>query len=278
MNDYERIARVIRYLDERHADQPNLNTLAGHVGLSRHHFHRLFASWAGITPKEFLQCLTLTHAKGLLQNGKSVLDASLDTGLSSPSRLHDLCVTLEAASPGEVKSGGEGWTILVGFADSPFGKCLIGQGPRGICHISFVESNREDVALAEVEACWPRARRHRDDAVVSQLAGRIFHRAAVKDSSTPLRAFVRGTQFQVHVWRALLKIQRGTLVSYGKLAGILKRPDAARAVGSAVGQNPLAYLIPCHRVIRETGALGGYRWGEVRKQAILACENPPRSA
>jgi AraC family transcriptional regulator of adaptative response/methylated-DNA-[protein]-cysteine methyltransferase len=278
MNDYERIARVIRYLDERHTDQPNLATLARHVGLSQHHFHRLFTSWAGITPKDFLQCLTLTHAKGLLQNGKSVLDASLDAGLSSPSRLHDLCVNLEAASPGEVKSGGEGWTIVVGFADSPFGKCLIGESPRGICHISFFESNQEDAALAEVQACWPRARWHWDDAVVGQLANRIFHPAAIKkESSTPLRAFVRGTQFQVRVWRALLKIQRGTRISYGGLATILNQPAAARAVGSAVGQNSLAYLIPCHRVIRETGAIGGYRWGEVRKQAILAWENSPSS-
>jgi len=273
MNDYERIARVIRYLDERHTDQPNLATLAGHVGLSQHHFHRLFTSWAGITPKDFLQCLTLTHAKGLLQNGKSILDASFDTGLSSPSRLHDLCITLEAASPGEVKSGGKGWTIIVGFADCPFGKCLLGESPRGICHISFVESNHEDAALAEVEACWPRARTRRDDETVGQLANRIFHRVAIQDSSTPLRAFVRGTQFQVRVWRALLKVQPGTLVSYGGLATILNRPTAARAVASAVGQNPLGYLIPCHRVIRETGALGGYRWGEVRKQAILAWEH-----
>lgn len=273
MNDYERVARVIQYLDERHTDQPNLATLARHVGLSQHHFHRLFTSWAGITPKDFLQCLTLTHAKGLLQNGKSILDASLDTGLSSPSRLHDLCVTLEAASPGEVKSGGEGWTIVVGFADTPFGKCLIGESPRGICHISFIESNQEDAALAEVQACWPRALRHRDDAAVSHLANRIFHRAAIKDSSTPLRAFVRGTQFQVRVWQALLKVQPGTLVSYGGLARILNQPTASRAVGSAVGQNSLAYLIPCHRVIRETGALCGYRWGKVRKQVILTWEN-----
>ena len=218
MNDYERVARVIQYLDERHTDQPNLTTLARHVGLSQHHFHRLFTSWAGITPKDFLQCLTLAHAKELLQNGKSVLDATLDAGLSSPSRLHDLCVTLEAASPGEVKSGGGEWTIVVGFADCPFGKCLIGESPRGICHISFVESNQEDAALAEVQACWPRARWHRDDAVVGQLANRIFHPAAIKDSSTPLRAFVRGTQFQVRVWRALLKVESGTLGSYGGLA------------------------------------------------------------
>jgi AraC family transcriptional regulator of adaptative response/methylated-DNA-[protein]-cysteine methyltransferase len=273
MNDYERIARVLRYLDENHTDQPDLATLARHVGLSTHHFHRLFTSWAGITPKDFLQCLTVTHAKELLRQGRSVLDATLDTGLSSPSRLHDLCISLEAASPGEVKSGGEGWTITVGFADSPFGKCLIGEGHRGLCHLSFVDSNNKSAALAGVKSQWPRAHLQRDDTAVSQLANRIFARTPVGKSLAPLRAFVRGTPFQVRVWRALLQVQRGTLVSYGGLAAAVGRPTAARAVGSAVGQNPLAYLIPCHRVIRETGVLGDYRWGQVRKRGILAWEN-----
>lgn len=275
MNDYERIARIIRYLDKSHADQPNLTTLARHVGLSQHHFHRLFTSWAGITPKDFLQCLTLTHAKELLRNGKSVLDTTLATGLSSPGRLHDLCINLEAASPGEVKSGGEGWTITAGFAESPFGKCLIVESPRGICHISFVESGHEDAALTEVQAQWSRARLQRNDTVAHRLANRIFHQTSVKKSSAPLRVFVRGTPFQVRVWRALLQVQSGTLVSYGGLAVTIDKPTAARAVGSAVGQNPLAYLIPCHRVIRETGVLGDYRWGQVRKRAMLAWETSP---
>jgi AraC family transcriptional regulator, regulatory protein of adaptative response / methylated-DNA-[protein]-cysteine methyltransferase len=278
MNDYERIARIIRYLDERHTDQPDLTTLAKHVGLSQHHFHRLFTSWAGITPKDFLQCLTLTHAKEMLRQGKSVLDAALDTGLSSPSRLHDLCISLEAASPGEVKSGGEGWTITIGFADSPFGKCLVGESHRGLCHLSFLDSNDKSAALAEVKSQWPRAHLHRDDIAASQLANRIFHPTTVKNSQIPLRAFVRGTPFQVRVWRALLQVQRGTLVSYGGLAAAVNQSTAARAVGSAVGHNSLAYLIPCHRVIRETGALGDYRWGPVRKRAILAWENSPRFA
>src|ERR1700733_6094165 len=176
MNDYERIARIIRYLDERHADQPDLTTLARHVGLSQYPFHRLFTSWAGITPKDFLQWLTLTYAKGMLQQGKSVLDATLDTGLSSPSRLHDLCVSLEAASPGEVKSGGEGWTITIGFADSPFGKCLVGESHRGVCHLSFVESGDEDAALLELRDQWSRARLQQDNSAASRLANRIFHR------------------------------------------------------------------------------------------------------
>ena len=278
MNDYERIAHVLRYLDENHTDQPDLTTLAKHVGLSQHHFHRLFTSWAGITPKDFLQCLTLTHAKEMLRQGKSVLDAALDTGLSSPSRLHDLCVSLEAASPGEVKSGGEGWTITVGFADSPFGKCLVGESHRGLCHLSFVDSGDKDAALPEVKSQWPRAHLQRDDTAASKLINRIFYPTTVKNSQIPLRAFVRGTPFQVRVWRALLQVQRGTLVSYGSLAAAVNQQTATRAVGSAVGQNSLAYLIPCHRVIRETGVLGDYRWGRVRKQAILAWENSPRFA
>jgi AraC family transcriptional regulator of adaptative response/methylated-DNA-[protein]-cysteine methyltransferase len=273
MNDYERIARIIRYLDEHHTDQPDLATLARHVGLSQHHFHRLFTSWAGITPKDFLQCLTLNHAQKLLRQGKSVLDVTLDTGLSSPSRLHDLCVSLEAASPGEMKSGGEGWTITVGFADSPFGECLVGESHRGICHLSFMDSDDKDAALAEVRAQWPRAELHRDDITARKFINRIFEQITSGKSPVPLRAFVRGTPFQVHVWRVLLQVQRGTLVSYGKLAAAVNQPSAARAVGTAVGQNALAYLIPCHRVIRETGVVGNYRWGQVRKKAILAWEN-----
>ena len=272
MNDYERIARVIRYLDECHADQPNLATLARHVGLSQHHFHRLFTSWAGITPKDFLQCLTLSHTREMLRQGKSILDAALDAGLSSLGRLHDLCVSLEAASPGEVKSGGEGWTITFGFADSPFGKCLIGESHRGICHLSFVESG-DAIALGTLKAQWPRARLQQNNINANQLADHIFHRTTAKNSSVPLRAFVRGTSFQVRVWRALMQVQSGTLVSYGGLAAALNQPTAARAVGSAVGQNPLAYLIPCHRVIRETGVIGDYRWGQVRKRAMLVWEN-----
>src|SRR5882724_7259153 len=232
MNDYERIARVIRYLDESHADQPNLTTLARRVGLSQHHFHRLFTSWAGITPKDFLQCLTLTQAREMLRQGKSVLDATLDTGLSSPGRLHDLCISLEAASPGEVKSGGEGWTITIGFADSPFGKCLVGESHRGVCHLSFVESG-DKAALDILKAQWPRARLQQNNTVANQLANRIFNRTTVGNSPTTLRAFVRGTPFQVRVWRALLQVQSGTLVSYGGLAAAVNQPTAARAVGSS---------------------------------------------
>lgn len=277
MNDYERVARIIRLLDARHAEQPDLSTLARHAGLSPSHFHRLFRSWAGITPKDFLQCLTLAHARELLKKGESVLDVALISGLSGPGRLHDLCVSMEAASPGELKSGGEGWTLSAGFADSPFGRCLIGTSPRGICHLSFVEPAKDRAQLSALQKDWPRAQLHRDDAQASQLAGRIFGEPTGRPRPA-IRTFVRGTAFQVRVWRALLNIAPGTLTSYGRLARAVGAPRAARAVGTAVGRNPIGYLIPCHRVIRETGALGQYGGGADRKCAMVVWETAPRSA
>lgn len=277
MTDYERIALVIRYLDEHHTEQPDLATLAEYLGLSRFHFHRLFFNWAAITPKDFLQCLTLAHAKEMLRQGKSVLDAALISGLSGPGRLHDLCVTLEAASPGELKSGGKGWTITTGFADSPFGGCLVGEGPRGICHLSFIVSQDGRAEWAELQKDWPLARLRRDDAAAALIAGRIFARPGQLPSGAPLRAFAQGTPFQVRVWRALLQVPPGSLVSYGHLASALGQPAAARAVGTAVGRNPLSYLVPCHRVIRATGVLGDYHWGRGRKRALIAWECAPQT-
>jgi AraC family transcriptional regulator of adaptative response/methylated-DNA-[protein]-cysteine methyltransferase len=273
MTDYERIARIIRYLDECHTEQPDLSALSKRAGLSPFHFHRLFTSWAGITPKDFLQCLTQSHARELLRKGKAILDVAMDTGLSGPGRLHDLCVNLEAASPGELKSGGGGWIIEAGVADSPFGRCLVGQSPRGICHFAFVDPENPDSALSALQADWPNARLHRDDSMAARLSAHIFDRGRRARAQTPLRALVHGTAFQVRVWQALLKVPSGTLVSYGSLAAALNQPAAARAVGSAVGQNSLAYLIPCHRVIRETGIIGDYRWGSVRKRALVAWES-----
>jgi len=273
MNDYDRIALVIRYLDEHHTEQPDLATLAACTGLSPFHFHRLFSAWAGITPKDFLQCLTLAHAKELLREGESVMDAALDAGLSGAGRLHDLCVSLESASPGELKSGGDGWTISCGFTDTPFGVCLVGESPRGVCHLSFMDSPDETAAMTGLQKVWPHAQLRRDDAAAASLAARCFGQAAGTLAQPPLRAYVRGTAFQVRVWRALLHVQPGQLMTYGRLARLLGQPSAARAVGSAVGQNPLAYLIPCHRVIRETGVTGEYRWGPVRKRAMLAWES-----
>jgi len=275
MNDYERIARIIRYLDQHHVEQPDLDTLAKHVGLSRFHFHRLFSHWAGITPKEFLQCLTLAHVRQLLQQGQSVLDAALDAGFSGPGRLHDLCLTLEAATPGEIKSGGAAWTIQAGFAETPFGTCLVGQSPRGICHLSFVSSHNRPPAAAAIHKDWPRAKIQWKAAGLSRFVAPLFTRPHATTARPVLRAVVRGTAFQVRVWRALLEVPKGTLVSYGALAHAIGRPSAARAVGSAVGDNPLAYLIPCHRVIRETGVIGQYHWGPERKRAMIAWEARP---
>ncbi len=277
MNDYERIARVIRYLNSHHTRQPNLATLAEETGLSQFHFHRLFSAWAGITPKDFLQCLTVAHAKELLRKGETVLDAALDAGLSSPGRLHDLCVNLEAASPGELKTGGEGWTVAFGFAETPFGSCLIAESPRGICHLTFVESDADKDAVAQLKKSWPRARFKRDDSAAARTAKDVFEPLTNGKSRPPLRAFVRGTAFQVRVWRALLQVSPGTLVTYQRLAEVVCQASAARAVGSAVAKNPLAYLIPCHRVIRETGVVGEYRWGAVRKRAIIAWESGLRN-
>ena len=276
MNDYDRIACVIHYLDTHHTEQPDLAVLAAHVGLSPFHFHRLFSNWAAITPKDFLQCLTLAHAKALLQQGHTVLDSALQAGLSGPGRLHDLCVNLQAATPGELKSGGRGWTITAGIADSPFGPCLLGEGPRGICHLSFIDADTDAIQWAALQQSWPQGRVLRDDRTAAILASRIFAPPGNSKPQSPLRACVRGTAFQVQVWRALLQIPPGAVVSYGQLATALGKPTAARAVGTAIGRNALAYLVPCHRVIRETGVMGDYRWGRIRKRAILAWEAEPR--
>jgi AraC family transcriptional regulator, regulatory protein of adaptative response / methylated-DNA-[protein]-cysteine methyltransferase len=272
MTSYERIALVIQYLDANHTEQPDLATLAEYVGLSPYHFHRLFSLWAAVTPKDFLQCLTLSHAKELLKQGNSVLKSALESGLSGPGRLHDLCVSLEAATPGELKSGGEGWTIKAGFAMSPFGKCLVGESPRGLCHLSFVEAENAEKEQVRLQRDWPGASIQRDDIVAQRWVDRVFVPHMQSPDQSALRTYVKGTSFQLRVWRALLCIPPGTLVSYGCLADAIGNPGAARAVGTAIGCNPLAFLIPCHRVIRGTGVMGAYQWGAIRKRAIVAYE------
>lgn len=270
MNDYERVANVIRFLNQNHTAQPDLAELADQAGLSPFHFHRLFSTWAGITPKDFLQCLTLEHIKALLHSGESVLDAAFDAGLSGPGRAHDLCVTLEAASPGELKTGGRGLAIVYGFAPTPFGEALIAETPRGICHLSFVAEDGRESALRVLRKQWSNAALRCDEKCAAAIAAKIFHRNAA--ASAPLRAHVHGTPFQVRVWRALLAVPAGTLTSYGRLAHSVGLPRASRAVGTAVGANPIAYIVPCHRVIRETGAIGNYRWDPTRKRAMLGYE------
>jgi AraC family transcriptional regulator, regulatory protein of adaptative response / methylated-DNA-[protein]-cysteine methyltransferase len=272
MNDYERIANVIRFLDRHHTEQPDLSALADAAALSPFHFHRLFSTWAGVTPKDFLQCLTLEHVKQLLRDGENVFDAAIDAGLSGPGRLHDLCVTLEAASPGEMKSGGAGIQIDFGFAETPFGRAVIAETKRGICHLSFVDERSRTDARDLLESQWPNATLHRNDTRASELSAQIFDRNPNAKSDRVLRAYVRGTEFQLRVWHALLCVPAGNLTTYGRLAEAIGQSTAARAVGSAVGANPIAFIIPCHRVIRETGALGHYHWDPVRKRAIVGWE------
>jgi len=272
MNDYERVANVIRFLDRHHTDQPDLNELAAAASLSPFHFHRLFSAWAGVTPKDFLQCLTLEHVKQLLRNGDNVFDAALNVGLSGPGRLHDLCVTLEAASPGEMKNGGAGMQIDYGFAETAFGEALIAETERGICHLSFVQEQGRDAVRDLLADQWPHARLHRTDQRATELSNKIFVRPPQNEPRPNLRAFVRGTPFQLRVWRALLNVPSGSLTTYGRLAEAIGQSQAARAVGSAVGANPISYVIPCHRVIRETGALGNYGGGQIRKRAMVGWE------
>jgi AraC family transcriptional regulator of adaptative response/methylated-DNA-[protein]-cysteine methyltransferase len=272
MNDYERVATVIRFLDRHHTDQPDLNELAAAAGLSPFHFHRLFSAWAGVTPKDFLQCLTLEHVKQLLHDGDNVFDAAINAGLSGPGRLHDLCVTLEAASPGEMKNGGTGVQIDYGFAETAFGEALIAETERGICHLSFVQEQGRDAVRDLLADQWPRAKLHRIDQRAAELSTKIFMRPPQNEPRSNLRAFVRGTPFQLRVWRALLNVPSGSLTTYGRLAEAIGQSQAARAVGSAVGANPISFVIPCHRVIRETGALGNYGGGPIRKRAMVGWE------
>lgn len=270
MTDYDRIAAAIRFIEAHRAEQPDLATIAAAAGLSLSRFHRLFSAWAGTTPKDFLQCLTLSHARELLRQGESVLDSALDSGLSGPGRLHDLCVTLEAATPAEIKNRGAGMRIRAGVATSPFGQCLIGESPRGICHLSFFDEGNENHAIAEMNDEWPLAATSWDHDHAGSLCGKIFSHAASRH--VPWKFHVRGTSFQLRVWRALLRVPPGALVSYGMIATAAGNPGAARATGTAVGSNAISYLIPCHRVIRETGIPGYYRWGGVRKRVMLAWE------
>src|SRR5437868_5975436 len=275
MNDYGRVANVIRFLDRHHTEQPDLHQLASAAGLSPFHFHRLFLAWAGVTPKDFLQCLTLEHVKHLLRNGDNVFDAALNAGLSGPGRLHDLCVTLEAASPGEMKNGGAGLQIDFGFSATPFGEALIAETKRGICGLFFVDAGGRDRVQNLLKSEWPNANLRGNDRRAAELAAEIFVRPSQSQSPPRLRAFVRGTNFQLSVWRALLKIPTGALTTYGRLAAAINQPGAARAVGTAVGTNPVSFVIPCHRVIRETGALGNYGGGRIRKKVMLGWELSP---
>lgn len=270
MNDYARIAGALEYLKKHRLDQPSLEDLATACNLSSTHLHRLFQRWAGITPKAFLKHLTAESAKTALRKSSPVLEAALESGLSGPGRLHDLMLSVESATPGEWKSGGEGMRVEWGLATTPFGIGCIGWNSRGVCHLSFQDSSNQDLPPSTLRKDWPLAETKRSDAKAENWAAKIFRQRTPADDG--VRAYVQGTVFQLRVWRALLDIPEGYLLSYGGLAKKIGAPQAARAVGTACGANRIAFLIPCHRVIRETGALDGYRWGGERKRLMLAWE------
>lgn len=265
---YERMAKAIAFIRHHHRSQPSLATIAQHVNLSEYHFQRLFTQWAGTSPKRFSQFLTLEYAKSKIAETKSLFDLTLESGLSSPGRLHDLFVTLEAMSPGEYKAAGAGLTIRYGLHETLFGTCLIALTERGICNLHFLGGPNESLAKQYLTIEWPNADIVYEPAATEESYRRIFQPSA----QAPLTLHLKGTNFQIQVWRALLKIPFGGLTTYQGLAADLGRPTAARAIGNAVGRNPVGYLIPCHRVIRGSGKLGGYRWGLDRKTVILGWE------
>ncbi len=270
-DDYSRIEQVIYYLEQNASRQPSLAEIAGSIHLSEYHFQRLFTRWVGVSPKRFLQFITKEHAKQLLSRSSSILDASYQVGLSSPGRLHDLFVTWEAVTPGEFKQRGDGLTIRYGFHASPFGEVLLGSTGRGICHLSFVMPAGREAALQSLRSGWPRAGLVEDPASTQRLISAIFQSPDVHPGG-PLQVYMSGSNFQLKVWEALLRIPSGSVVSYGDIAGYLGDPQASRAVGNALAHNPVAVLIPCHRVIHSLGEFGNYHYGEARKIALLGWE------
>lgn len=269
MSEYDRIAKAIAYISSHAGSQPSLDDVAAHVHLSAYHFQRLFARWAGISPKRFLQVLTLDMAKQLLRESRPLTEVSDAVGLSGASRLHDHFVQLEAVTPGEYRRYGIGLRIEYGIHDTPFGKVFVAVTPRGICALAFIGDEDRDLHVAELHLTWPQATIHENPGSTRPVIESIEKGGA---ADRPLSLFVSGTNFQINVWRALLRIPSGRVASYGDVAKAIGHPRSARAVGNAIGMNPVALLIPCHRVIAETGQLAGYRWGEDRKQAILTWE------
>ena len=270
-NDYIRVAEAIRFLCANRRNQPNLATLSGHLNLSEFHVQKLFNRWAGISPKRFLQFLTVEYAKHQMANTGDLLGLSLEAGLSGPGRLHDLFVTMEAMTPGEFKHAADGVQINHGIGETPFGRALAATTTRGLCHLSFIDDAGEDAAVDQLIDDWPLAQFERDDAASEKLLARIFDNAPTVKQQ-PLSLWVCGSNFQIQVWRAMLRIPFAGLLNYRQMAEYLGMPKAARAVGNAIASNPIAYLIPCHRVLRQSGHFGTDRWHEDRKAAIIAWE------
>ncbi|MGE4318488.1 MAG: bifunctional transcriptional activator/DNA repair enzyme AdaA [Deferribacterales bacterium] len=269
MGDYERIEKAIKFIMEHADDQPDLESVARYLDLSPFHFQRLFKDWAGISPKRFLQYLTVEKAKKLLTESRSVLDTAFEAGLSGPSRLHDLFVSTEAVTPGEYKSMGESLSIRHSFQKTPFGECLIAVTDRGVCGLSFTGDRGRDAELTALRDKWKNAVFSENTEEGRDTIEKIFARHG---GAREIKVFMKGTNFQIKVWTAVMNIPDGTFASYGRIAKEIGCPGASRAVGTALGQNSVGYLIPCHRVFRETGVISGYRWGADRKRAMIAYE------
>jgi AraC family transcriptional regulator, regulatory protein of adaptative response / methylated-DNA-[protein]-cysteine methyltransferase len=269
--DYDVVRKAIGHIRGHWREQPEIETIAEAAGVTPTELHHLFRRWAGLTPKAFLQALTLDGARQLLRDSASVLDATYEVGLSGPGRLHDLFVTHEAMSPGEWKSGGEGLTIHFGFHPSPFGSALVMATERGLAGLAFADPGEEKAALADMKSRWPRAACAEDSARTAAIARRIFDPSQWSPNE-PLRVVLIGTDWEVRVWEALLQIPMGRLATYSGIAGKLAAPKAARAVGAAVGKNPVSFVVPCHRVVGKAGDLTGYHWGITRKRAMLGWE------
>lgn len=270
-DDYSVVCRAISHIRGHWRDQPGIETIAEAAGVTADELYHLFRRWCGLTPKAFLQALTLDHARGLLRDSASILEASYEVGLSGPGRLHDLFVTHEAMSPGEWKSGGEGLTLRYGFQPSPFGLALVIATDRGLAGLAFADAGEEAGAFADMRGRWPKAAFVEDVAIAAPLARRIFDPSLWR-ADQPLRVVMIGTDFEVRVWENLLKIPIGRAATYSDIARSVGRPTAARAVGAAVGKNPVSFVVPCHRVIGKSGDLTGYHWGLTRKRAILGWE------
>ena len=271
LRDYDSVRRAIAFISEHWRAQPTIEAMADAASVTPDELHQLFRRWAGLTPKAFMQALTLDHAKGLLRDSASVLDAALDSGLSGPGRLHDLFVTHEAMSPGEWKNGGAGMTLRFGFHPSPFGTAVVIASGRGLAGLAFADHGEEQSALADMQRRWPRATYLEDRAGTAALAQRIFDTKLWR-ADQPLRVVLIGTDFEVRVWETLLKIPMGRAVCYSDIATKIKSPKASRSVGAAVGKNPVSFVVPCHRALGKGGALTGYHWGITRKQAMLGWE------
>jgi len=268
-DDYPTVKKAIEFISTRWRNQPSIETIAEHVGLSPSHFHHVFKRWAGLTPKAFLQAITIERARELLRDSASVLDAAYDVGLSGPSRLHDLFVTHEALTPGDYRR--EDLRLAYGFHPSPFGEAIVVAAPRGLAGLGFVDDDGREGALADMRRRWPRALFAEDAAATAPLAARAFDPRLWRPE-TPLRIVMIGTDFEVRVWEKLLTVPLGHATTYSDIARRLGAPKASRAVGAAVGRNPISFVVPCHRVIGRSGALTGYHWGLARKQAIIGWE------